>query len=334
MKKVLYVIIGLIVVYLIMCMIGPKEGVIERTTVVNQKPELVKAQLVDFKFFNEKWSPWTPKDPNMKITYSGELGKPGYKYDWEGNDSVGVGAMEFAGISGDTVKQKLIFKDWGMISDVYLIAKPEGENTQVTWKMVMPMGFIWRGFGLFMNAEKQMGRDFNNGIANLKRELEALSSEQDVHYTVDELEWPAVTYVGTKKETVELAQLPAFFGKNWEPIMKEVEKNKQKVESAPSAIYYAFDNKTYVSEVAAVFKVPNGVKIKGYETHTFPATKVLKLEYWGDPSKSMMAYEVLELHMSGLGATKLAVIEESITDPGMEKDTAKWLTNIYYVLKK
>ena len=27
------------------------------------------------------------------------------------------------------------------------------------------------------------------------------------------------------------------------------------------------------------------------------------------------------------------VIEEYVTDPTLEKDTAKWLTNIYYILK-
>lgn len=332
MKKVLYVIVGLVVVYLIMCLVGPKESVMERTTVVNQKPDVVRTQLVDFKFFNEKWSPWTPKDPNIKITYSGELGKPGYKYDWEGNDSVGVGAMEFAGISGDSIKQKLIFKDWGMISDVYLIASSEGEGTKVTWKMVMPMGFIWRGFGLFMNAEKQMGRDFDNGIAKMKTALEALQSEPT--YAVKEIEWPETNFIGTKREVIAMADMPAFYGKNLPAIGEALGKSKIQPESAPIGLYWSFDEKTMKGDMAAVFKVATGAKVKGFENYIFPAGKVLQVEYYGSYEKIGGAHYAIDAYMKEKGFTQDGgVFEEYVTDPMSEKDTAKWLTNVYYRVK-
>lgn len=331
MKKVLYVIVGLVVVYLIMCMVGPKESVMERTTVVNQKPDVVKAQLVDFKFFNEKWSPWTPKDPNIKITYAGELGKPGYKYDWEGNDSVGVGAMEFAGISGDSIKQKLIFKDWGMISDVYLIATPEGEGTKVTWKMVMPMGFIWRGFGLFMDGEKQMGRDFNNGIANMKTALESLQTAT-ANYEVKEMECEAKTYYGIKTNTT-FDKLAAFFGESYGKIGAAMGKAKAQPIGPPKAIYWTFDEKTLVTDVAAVMEFANGTKIAGLEKWEVPAGKVLLIEYYGAYDKSNAHY-AMDAYMKEKGLIQSLVLEEYVTDPMTEKDTAKWLTNIYYILKK
>ena len=51
MKKVLYVIIGLVVGYFMLCLFGPKEISVERSIVVNASPELVKTQIGDLKFF-------------------------------------------------------------------------------------------------------------------------------------------------------------------------------------------------------------------------------------------------------------------------------------------
>ncbi len=331
MKKVLYVIIGLFVVYLILCVVGPKESGIERTVVVNQKPEVVKAQLVDFKFMNEKWSPWSEKDPNMKITYTGEVGKPGYKYDWDGNpDSVGSGTMEFAGISGDSIKQKLIFKGWGA-SNVYLIATPEGEGTKVTWKMVMPMGFIWRGMGMFMDSEKMMGRDFNNGIAKMKTALESLAPAT-ANYEVKELKWDAKTYYGIKTNTT-FDKLAAFFGESYGKIGAAIGKAKAQPIGAPKAIYWSFNEKTMVTDVAAVMEFANGTKIADLEKWEVPASKVLLIEYYGAYDKSAAAHYAMDAYMKEKGLTQNIVLEEYVTDPMNEKDTAKWLTNIIYVLK-
>lgn len=38
-------------------------------------------------------------------------------------------------------------------------------------------------------------------------------------------------------------------------------------------------------------------------------------------------------YLSEKGLTQQLVVEEYVTDPVAEKDTSKWLTNIYYVLK-
>jgi effector-binding domain-containing protein len=331
MKKALYVIIGLLVVYLVLCLVGPKVSHIERTTTVNQKPEMVKAQLVDLKFFNEKWSPWTKKDSKMKITYSGEVGKPGYKYDWEGNpDSVGTGSMEFSGISGDTIKQKLVFKNWNMSSDVYLVTVPEGEGTKVTWGLTMPMGFMWRGMGLFMSPEKMMGKDFDEGIASMKKSLEAVSATPA--YNVQEKDWEAKTFVG-KKGVFKFVELPKFFAETYPKLMGELAANKIETTGAPSAIYFKYDEIKMETECAAIFCLKEKKAVKGWETWNIPAGKVLLIEYYGAYDKSAAAHMAMDAYMKEKGLSQSMVIEEYVTDPMNEKDTAKWLTNIVYVLK-
>ena len=79
MKKVLYVILALLVVYLILCLAGKSEAKVERSININSSPEAVKAAIADHKVFHDNWSPWTEKDPEAKVTYEGETGKHGQK---------------------------------------------------------------------------------------------------------------------------------------------------------------------------------------------------------------------------------------------------------------
>ena len=97
MKKILCVIIGLIVVYLILCLVGPASSKVERTIVINSSSDIIKQKLTDLKFFHSDWSPWTEKDPAMKVTFTGETGKEGNSMLWESNvKDVGKGFPEKA----------------------------------------------------------------------------------------------------------------------------------------------------------------------------------------------------------------------------------------------
>jgi effector-binding domain-containing protein len=76
------------------------------------------------------------------------------------------------------------------------------------------------------------------------------------------------------------------------------------------------------------------VKVPGMETYLVPAGKVLKIAYMGEYEKTGTAHEALNKYIGSKGLTHYGnVIEEYITDPMSEPDTAKWLTNIYYLVK-
>ena len=81
MKKILYVLLGLIAVYLILCLIGPSSVRVERSISIHAQADVIKSKIVDLKFFHETWSPWTEKDPQMKgsstcSSSSGDIVKP------------------------------------------------------------------------------------------------------------------------------------------------------------------------------------------------------------------------------------------------------------------
>ncbi|MGZ4098926.1 MAG: SRPBCC family protein, partial [Bacteroidia bacterium] len=213
MKKVLYVIIALSAVYIILAFFGPKQIKVERETIVNKPADAVKQKLSDFKFFHERWSPWTEKDPAMKTTYEGTPSTVGHFYTWNGNKKVGSGSMKIVSMKGDTIKEQLVFEGKGN-STVNLVAKDNGNNTTtVKWQMIMDIGFFGRTPMLFMNMDKMMGPDFEKGMANLKTALESSTEETQTAattYEVKEIEWPEVNYIGTKKESVAIQDVPVY----------------------------------------------------------------------------------------------------------------------------
>lgn len=334
MKKVLYVIIGLIAVYLILCLIGPKDVVFSRSIVINADQPKVMTALSDFKFFTEKWSPWTEKDPQMKMTFEGEPGKPGHKYSWEGNDKVGKGTQEFIAVTSDSIYQKLNLITWHAEPDVYLTAKPEGNGTKVNWSIVMKNGFLGRGMSLFMSMEKAMAPDFEHGLDLLKKAVESMPTAPVAEkYDVKEVDFPETNLIGTKKQRMTMDKVGEFFGANLSKIMDDMKKNKVEPASAPSGIYYDFKMEDMSADVVACFAAPKGAKVKGLENYEFPAGKAVFLAYHGGYNGMMPAHDAIKNYIKEKNLSVSATYEEYVSDPGTEKDSTKWLTNIYYILK-
>ncbi|MES2132249.1 MAG: SRPBCC family protein, partial [Bacteroidota bacterium] len=197
MKKILYVVIGLLVIYLILCMVGPSSIRVERSTEINAAADGIRTKIVDLKFFHESWSPWTEKDPGMKVTYTGEPWKEGSSMSWESEKKeVGKGSMTYKYTHNDTVMQSLNFEGHGE-AQVYHVVSSTGDNkSRVTWIMQNKVPFFLRAIMLFMNMDKMVGPDFEKGLSKLKAAMESMAAEPTVHYDVKELNWEAKTFYG------------------------------------------------------------------------------------------------------------------------------------------
>ncbi len=332
MKKVLYIIGAIALIYLVCCVMGPSVIKVERSATINASADAIKSQITDYNVF-AKWSPWAEKDTAMKTTIEGEAGKVGHKYAWEGNKQVGKGTMEITSISTDTIIEKLDFSGKG-VSDVFFILKADGAGTNVTWAMNMNIGFFGRGMMMFMKGkmDKMLGGDFEKGLEKLKTVAEAAPAIEGVaNYEVKELNWDAKTYYG-KKATVAFDKLGAFFAEYFPKMFVEAQKQKVVPASAPSCIFFTYDESKKETSCAAAVAVAKG-DVKGWEKFDVPAGKVLLIEYFGAYEKSANAHMTMDKYMKEKSLTQGLVIEEYVTDPMVEKDTAKWQTNIYYMVK-
>ena len=107
----------------------------------------------------------------MKRTYGGAASGKGAVYAWEGNKNVGSGRMEITDVSAPS---KVVIKlDFFVPFEAHNTAEftmlPQGDGTSLTWLMHGPAPFISKLMQVFMNIDKMVGKDFEVGLANLKK---------------------------------------------------------------------------------------------------------------------------------------------------------------------
>ena len=120
--------------------------------------------------------PWAEMDPDMNKTYEGEQGTVGSSYHWTGNRKVGEGKMTMTEVvSDERVEIDLHFmKPFKSQNVTEMMLSPQGDATEVTWRMTGPQTLMTKMMGLIgKNMDKMVGPDFEKGLAKLKRISEA-----------------------------------------------------------------------------------------------------------------------------------------------------------------
>jgi hypothetical protein len=122
----------------------------------------------------EAWSPWAKLDPNCKETFEGPSAGKGSSLHWAGNKLVGEGRMEIIeSRPSELVRLRLDFlKPFKATNTAEFTFKPEGGQTNVTWSMFGRNNFMFKAMGLFMNCDKMVGGQFEQGLASMKRVVE------------------------------------------------------------------------------------------------------------------------------------------------------------------
>lgn len=174
MTTIIYILVAIVVLVIILAMIAPKTYDVSRSIKVNQSVPVVFEYLKYLKN-QDNWSPWGKRDPNMKKEFVGSDGEIGATSKWEGNKDVGSGEQEIKRIvDNEVVESELRFlKPWKSQSDAYLKVIESGEGeTEVTWGFSGKNKFPVSIMMLFMNMDKTVGKDFEEGLKNLKNILE------------------------------------------------------------------------------------------------------------------------------------------------------------------
>lgn len=151
----------------------PDQFRVERSTRIDAPPDKVFATISDFHQWGA-WSPWEELDPGMNRTHSGAASGQGAVYEWSGNKKVGQGRME---ITTATPSQLVVIKldflePFETHNTVELTLAPSGNGTDVTWAMFGSNPFLMKVMGVFMSMDKMVGKDFEKGLARLKKHVE------------------------------------------------------------------------------------------------------------------------------------------------------------------
>ncbi|MEO7673512.1 MAG: SRPBCC family protein [Pyrinomonadaceae bacterium] len=179
-KKVLIALFAIAVLFVAaiaaVVFMTPTDFRVEREITINKPKGEVFAYAKMLKNQND-WGPWFKKEPTMKQEFRGTDGTVGFTSAWSGtSDEVGEGEQEIKRIvDGERIETELRFKrPFESRADAYLTTDSAGENqTKVKWGFTGSMPRPLNLMLLVMDMDKEVGKDFGDGLLSLKTILES-----------------------------------------------------------------------------------------------------------------------------------------------------------------
>ena len=164
------IILGLIVLILVAAIFAPKTVHLEREITINTTPERVWPLVANFRI-HTKWSPFIKKDPNVSLSYEGSDGTVGSVYSWKGNSEVGSGRQTMTKLEEPRrVESHLHFiEPFEGEAEAFMILTPVGSSTKTIWGFDSKYAYPMNAMLLFMDMDDMLGKDYNDGLVNLKK---------------------------------------------------------------------------------------------------------------------------------------------------------------------
>jgi hypothetical protein len=163
-----------VAIVLILAVRKPDTFRVQRVATIKAPADGIFSLINDFHRW-KSWSPWENRDPALKRSFSGADSGKGAVYAWDGNKNVGSGRME---ILDTSVPSKIVikldfFKPFEGHNTAEFTMLPQGDatntGTTVTWAMYGPAPFMSKLMQVFMNIDTMIGKDFETGLANLRK---------------------------------------------------------------------------------------------------------------------------------------------------------------------
>lgn len=179
-KKIIIALALIIIVAIaaiaILAYIGPTDFRVERETTINKPRSEIYAYAKMLKNQND-WGPWHKKEPTMRQEFRGTDGTVGFTVYWNGTkEEVGEGEQEIKKLTeNERIETELRFKrPFESKADAYLTLESASEaQTKVKWGFTGSMPRPMNVMLLVMDMDKEVGKDFGEGLASLKSIMEA-----------------------------------------------------------------------------------------------------------------------------------------------------------------
>ncbi len=333
LKKILLGIVGVVVVLLIIGFVLPGKMEISKSISINAPATYIFEEINNLEN-NQKWSYWNNlyKD-DMKVAYGDIKSGVGAVSEWDGSES-GKGKMTITeSIPNKSIKMDLDFMEQGTAKSWYTF-EPDGAGTKITTGFATDMGMnpIGRWIGVFMKPEMEKAFDYN--LNELKKLAEA---KPKFSVTINEEETKPISYVGisTTMSFEDGEAISAQMGKSYGELMSALGKAKVEMTGPAFALYPKWDEATKQMEMVCALPVADDAKVPAkYKVMQTQGGKAVKAVHMGDYSKLKTTHEQINQYIA---FKKLEITgaprEVYVTDPMVEKDTAKWVTEVYYPVK-
>ncbi len=145
-----------------------------RSLEMNAEPQVPFALIEDLASW-PKWSPYEKLDPQMKRTMGAISRGKGATFEWDGNSQAGAGRMEITNVV-ETSRIDLaleMLKPMAAKNQVEFLIEKLPNGSRVTWTMNGTSNLFGKVFGVFVDCDKMVGGQFEEGLANLKKIAES-----------------------------------------------------------------------------------------------------------------------------------------------------------------
>lgn len=331
------VLLAAICVGTIISLVLPPKQRIERSIVIKAPASLVYEHLRDLKNMND-WAIWNQRDSSVKNTISGQDGKVGSAMSWSGDPEIsGEGKMVIAALN----ENKKVVHDITFITpkkaeaESEFILEEKNGITTLTWEFDVATPRPRNIYNLFSSMDKTMGKDLEEGLIMLKGKLEKNNNTAAVKtYNINPMNFPTTTYAMVRQQ-IQMADIASFYSAHLSLIFGEVQKAGISP-GIPTGLFFDWDEMNQQADLAAALAVPAGSNFGNTVIQVFDiaASKAVYVDYYGAYDKISEAHDGIHKYLAGNKLKqKSPAIEQYITDPGMEKDTAKWLTKVIYLVE-
>ena len=328
---VLWLVFIVAIAIVVLGVVEPRDVPVQRNTFIKAPKSLVFDQMVNFKNWVH-WSPWYQMDTSAQITYMGNDGQPGSSFHWVG-DPKRTGEWDIKDTAvkdGEMDYQMQMSKPFNGIANGFIRAEDAGNGmTKATWGFTMHFSFPWNAVLVFMNMDRLLGGDFDKGLQNMKKYTEAITVNNTAAQ-IQEIQYPAHTFEGIRK-TMSMSEMEKFFADSYSQIGKVA---GSAINGSAVGIFYTWDTVKHVSDMAAAFPVSDTSKpVNGGSCIYIPQSKAYMAVHKGGYASMGSDHAMLMKYIADKGQKQNVVIEEYVVGPYQEKDSTKWVTNIYYLVQ-
>ena len=174
-RLLLFFVVAIIAVTAILSFFLPTSQKIERSIIINTPASNIYNQLIKLENFN-KFSVWSKQDSTAVYTLKGTDGTIGATTSWKGHPQIsGEGQIEIITLEQNrkvTHKLHFIKPKKGNAESIFTLLETNNATTKVTWTFTMATPRPWNIFNLTHSLDKQMGKDFEDGLTAMKTMIE------------------------------------------------------------------------------------------------------------------------------------------------------------------
>jgi Polyketide cyclase / dehydrase and lipid transport len=174
-RQLFFFLIALLIATAGLSLFMPTSQKLNRSITINAPAAVIFEKVKKLDNFN-RFSVWSQQDSTAKFTMTGTDGTVGATLSWKGDPAIsGEGKIEIISLEAPyKVAYTLHFTTpkEGNAESVFSIIEKEKGITTISWYFDLATPRPWNIFNLFYSLDKEMGKDFETGLAALKLYIE------------------------------------------------------------------------------------------------------------------------------------------------------------------